>query len=155
MPVLDGDSIAELARHGQVRRIPTGFPSPAEDGAEASLDLHTLLVKRPASTFFVSMVGDAMIEAGIYGGDILVVDRSLTPVYTTVVVAAVDGEMVVRHWCPDRGEIVLLPAHPDFSAIRVAAGGNCRVWGVVTYAIHAIGRGAPPRHYPPPPADAI
>lgn len=73
-------------------RATSGFPSPAEEVAEASLDLHALLVRRPAATFFLRMRGDAMRRAGVYEGDLLVVDRSLRPTPGRLVVLATTGE---------------------------------------------------------------
>ena len=73
-----------------------GFPSPAEQYQETSLDLNELLVKRPAATFFVKVQGDSMIGEGIRDGDLLVVDRSLRPASGDVIIACVDGDFTVK-----------------------------------------------------------
>ncbi len=77
---------------------PSGFPSPAEDVAESSLDLQALVVRRPAATFFLRMRGEAMARAGVFAGDILVVDRSLRPTARRLIVLAVAGELLVRRY---------------------------------------------------------
>ena len=76
--------------------VVAGFPSPAEQYLEPPLDLNALLVKRPAATYFVRVEGDSMINAGINPGDLLVVDRSLTPVDGDIIIASVDGEFTVK-----------------------------------------------------------
>src|ERR1700733_14988103 len=73
-----------------------GFPSPASDYAEGKLDLNERLIERPASTFIVTISGDSLQRAGIHDGDLAVVDRSLTPRGGHIVVAALDGELVVK-----------------------------------------------------------
>ena len=75
--------------------VSAGFPSPAEDYVEGKLDLNKYLIKHPAATFFVRVTGDSMIEAGIHTGDILIVDRSLEPADKKVVIAVVDGELII------------------------------------------------------------
>ena len=76
--------------------ISAGFPSVAEDYIENSLDLNELIIKHPASTFFVRVQGDSMRGAGILSGDILVVDRSLEASNNKIIVAIVNGEFTVK-----------------------------------------------------------
>ncbi len=76
--------------------VPAGFPSPADDYVETSLDLSEHLMGKKEATFFVRVAGDSMTEAGIHDGDILVVDRSVEPEDGSVVVAALDGELTVK-----------------------------------------------------------
>lgn len=138
------DSVAPLSR---LQAKTSGFPSPAEDHAEATLDLHTLLVKRPAATFFLEMAGDAMRDAGVFSGDILVVDRSLTPTPGAVVVAVVEGSLLTRRYEPTPYGVLYLTAdHPAVRPIRIAGVMTCEVWGVVTYAIHRFQRRSGPAH---------
>jgi len=108
--------------------------------AEAPLDLNDLLAPRPAATFYVQVSGDALLDAGIYSGDILVVDRSLYATYGALVVVALDGILMARYYCPDSSAIHLLPAHPDVAPISVRVGDRqrCQLWGVVTATIHRL-----------------
>lgn len=76
--------------------VEAGFPSPAEDYIEGRLDLNKHLIKHPAATFFVRVSGNSMINAGIYPGDILIVDRSLEAADKKIVIAVVDGELTVK-----------------------------------------------------------
>ena len=76
--------------------VSAGFPSPAEDYIDRTLDLNELLITNPPATFFVRVDGDSMIEAGIHSGDILTVDRSEEAVDGAIVIAMVNGEMTVK-----------------------------------------------------------
>ncbi len=141
MRILGDGEIAAAARseHAMLmKRAPTGFSGPAGDRAEAPLDLRTLLIRRPATTFFVEMADEALVDSGIFVGDILVAERALHPVYGALVVVALDGELLARHYCPDSEAIHLLPAHPDFSPIRIRHRARCQLLGVVTATIHRL-----------------
>ena len=121
-----------------LRRLPAGFPSPADDYIEGKLDLNRHLIKHPAATFFVRVSGDSMIEAGIHTGNILVVDRSLEAIDGNVIVAALDGELTVKR-LSRRGETLrLLPANKDYQAIEIQTQQTFEIWGVVTNVIHAL-----------------
>ncbi len=76
--------------------VQAGFPSPAEDYLDKTLDLNTLMIAHPAATFFVRVTGDSMRNAGIFSGDILVVDRSLEASDNKIVIAVVGGEFTVK-----------------------------------------------------------
>jgi len=115
--------------------VAAGFPSPADGHLERTLNLHDLLVRHPAATFFVRVAGDSMREAGILSGDILVVDRSLSPRDRQVVVAVVDGEFMVKQlrWRANRWWLVA--AAPEYPPVPVGGepgeGGDTAIWGVV------------------------
>jgi DNA polymerase V len=120
-----------------VSRVPA-VPSPAADGAEGMLDLNEHLIRRPASTFFVRVVGDSMIGAGVHDGDLAVVDRSIEARMGHVVVAVLNGEMTVKMLARRGGFTVLEPAKPAYKAIRVTDDADLQIWGVVTAAIHSM-----------------
>ena len=121
-------------------QIPAGFPSPSSDEyVQHSLDLHAFLVKHPAATFFVRVVGDSMQGAGIHSGDLLIVDRSLTAENGKIVVALIDGEFTVKRLKIEREALYLVPENPAYSPIRVQPHSDFQVWGVVTYVIHCVG----------------
>lgn len=116
--------------------VSCGFPSPAEQYIESPLDLNDLLVKRPAATFFVRAAGDSMLGAGIRPGDILVVDRSATPLDGSIVIACVDGEFTVKYLRRDDAGLRLEPANRKYRAIAFPEGRELRIFGVVTACIH-------------------
>lgn len=117
--------------------VAAGFPSPAESYAEEPLDLNQLLVHRPAATFFVRAAGDSMVDAAIQDGDILVVDRSLTPRSGSIVIACVSGDFTVKylHREPD-GSLTLVPANPRYYPLRLDNTPDSEIFGVVTAVIH-------------------
>ncbi|MCD6181522.1 MAG: translesion error-prone DNA polymerase V autoproteolytic subunit [Candidatus Cloacimonetes bacterium] len=116
--------------------IQAGFPSPAQDYIEHSLDLNEHLISHPVATFFVRVQGLSMVNAGIFPDDILIVDRSLEPRHNSIIIAAVDGELTVKRLSIQAGCWQLLPENPEFSAFDITEDTDFSVWGVVTYAIH-------------------
>lgn len=116
--------------------VQAGFPSPAEDFIEAELDLNTLLIPRPAATFFVRVKGSSMEGAGIFEGDILIVDRSLSPSHGKIVIAVIQGELTVKRIHLIGGELSLLPENPRFPPIKIRPDEDFHIWGVVSYVIH-------------------
>jgi DNA polymerase V len=118
--------------------IAAGFPSPAEQYVEAPLDLNQLLVKRPAATFFLRVSGTSMIDAGIFDGDILVVDRSIEAKDGMIVVACVDGEFTVKVLHNQGENITLEPANKSYQSITFKEGMELRIFGVVTSVIHRL-----------------
>ncbi|WP_338033315.1 translesion error-prone DNA polymerase V autoproteolytic subunit [Desulfovibrio mangrovi] len=118
--------------------VAAGFPSPADDYIERSLDLNEHLIRNPPATFFVRAQGDSMLGAGIHDGDILVVDRSLTPAHNRVVIASVHGELTVKRLWKRDGMVVLRPENPAYAPLDVSSLEQCEVWGVVTAVIHAL-----------------
>lgn len=118
--------------------VSAGFPSPAEDTLEKRLDLNDLLIKHPPATFFVRAQGQSMIGVGILDGDILVVDRALTPSDGKIVIAVIDGNFTVKRISIKENHFWLMPENPRFAPIKVEEGSHCTIWGVVTYAIHKL-----------------
>ncbi|PPC94836.1 MAG: peptidase S24 [Methylotenera sp.] len=107
------------------------FPSPAQDYEQKFLDLNELCIKNPAATFFFTASGKSMEGARIFDGDLLLVDRSLPHKYGAIVVAAVDGEWVVKRLYKRGGVVKLLSEHPDFPPITFSEGQELVIFGVV------------------------
>jgi DNA polymerase V len=118
--------------------VPAGFPSPAEDYAEGPLDLNQHLIRHPAATFFVRVKGDSMTGVGIYSGDLLIVDRAVTPTSGSIVIAVVDGELTIKRFHQSHGQITLLPENPAYQPIEIGHHTAFTIWGVVTKAIHFL-----------------
>lgn len=119
-------------------RPAAGFPAPGDDQIENILDINDLVVKNPASTFFVRVEGDSMIGAGIFSGDVLVVDRSKDPSNGAIVVAAVNGELVVKRLSVQKGKTLLLSENEHYAPIAIGDGEECFVWGVVTGSVRTF-----------------
>ena len=114
---------------------PVGFPSPARDYRENSLDLNNLMIANPQSTYFVRVEGYSMKNANIYPEDILVVDRSLPIVNNQIVVAILDGEFVVKRLKIKDNIYWLCPENDEYQAVRIEEWMDFSVWGVVTWVI--------------------
>jgi len=117
--------------------VPAGFPSPAQDYVEKSLDLNELCITHPAATYFVRVSGDSMIGEGIFDGDILVVDRALEAKHGYIVVAAVDGELTVKKLCT-HPRPALIPANPAYKPIVFEDGQHLELFGVATSIIRNL-----------------
>lgn len=111
--------------------VPAGFPSPAEEYLGEKLDLNEYLIKNPVASFFAKVDGDSMIDAGIFEGDLVVVDRSLTATDGNIVIAAVNNELTIKRLCTKNG-IRLLPENNDYQPIVMSGENELVIWGVVT-----------------------
>ena len=116
--------------------VSAGFPSPATDYMENKLDLNEYLIKHPASTFIVKAKGPSMTDAGILSGDLLIVDRSITPKSNDIVIASIFGDLTVKKLQKKANSLFLLSANSDYPSIQVKEEMECFIWGVVTYVIH-------------------
>ena len=115
----------------------TGFGAAADDYAERGIDLNEQLIRNKPATFFMRVRGDAMIGAGIHDGDIVIVDRSLKVTSGKVVIAILNGEMLIRRFEKTFNKIRLVPETAKLSPIDVDTSCNeFAIWGVVTYCIH-------------------
>ncbi len=127
---LDKNLVTMYASHPQA-----GFPAPGDDQVEKILDINDLVVQNPASTFFVRVEGDSMEGAGIFSGDVLVVDRSVDAKNEKIVVAAVNGEMLVKRLSKLKGVQVLLSENDTYSPIALGEDEECFIWGVVVGSV--------------------
>ena len=115
--------------------IAAGFPSPAQDYIDLSIDLNKELINNPSSTFYARVKGSSMIDAGISDGDILVVDKSLEPQDGDTAVCYIDGDFTLKYIRIEADAVYLVPANPNFQPIKVTEDNNFCIWGIVTYSI--------------------
>ena len=116
----------------------TGFGAAADDYAERGIDLNEQLIMNKPATFFFKMNSDAMLDAGIHPGDVLIVDRSIKATSGKIVVAAVDDELLVRYFKHTMNSFWLEPANKRFGNIALQEFTSFRPWGVITCVIHII-----------------
>lgn len=121
-----------------VCRVEAGFPSPADDYMEGSLDLNKHVIKHPSATYFVRASGDSMTGAGIFDGDLLIVDRSLEPVHGRVAIVEVDGQLTVKRLYKLNGVLLLQSENENYPPIELQEGNEVVVWGVVTHVLHNL-----------------
>jgi DNA polymerase V len=119
-------------------RVICGFPSPADDYLDKALDFNELLIKNPAATFAVRIAGESMTGAGLFPGDIAVVDRSLEPRTGCIVLALIDGEFTLKRHQLKAGRIVLQAENQAFRDIIISEDATFEVWGVVTRSIRML-----------------
>ncbi len=118
--------------------ISAGFPSPADDFLDLKLDLNRELVKNPASTFYARVSGVSMIDDGIDDGDLLVIDKSVTPFDGCLAICYIDGDFTLKRFkdCKEYG--MLMPANSNYKPIMVNEQSDFMIWGVVRYVIKKV-----------------
>jgi DNA polymerase V len=116
--------------------ISAGFPSPAEDYIEGKLDLNQHLIVNPAATFYVRVSGNSMTGAGIFCGDLLIVDRSIRPQSNHIVIAVLHGELTVKRLQIEAERLYLKAENESYAPIEISEPQELCIWGVVTSAIH-------------------
>ena len=121
-----------------IPEIKAGFPSPAEDFQDQSIDLNKILVRNPSSTFYARVKGKSMQDAGLSDGDLLVIDKSLEPVDGKIAVCFIDGEFTVKRIKIGIDCCFLVPANSDFNPIKVTAENDFLIWGIVVHVIKSL-----------------
>ena len=122
----------------QTCKVQAGFPSFADDSIEDNLDLNKYLIKHPAATFFVRVSGDSMLGAGIHDNDLLIVDRSVAPRNSKIVIAAIEGALTVKRLIIKNDQAYLHAENDDFAPIKIDSEIGTHIWGVVTNVIHPL-----------------
>jgi len=115
--------------------ISAGFPSPADDYSEARLDLNKELITNESATFYARVRGDSMTLAGISDGDLLIIDKSKTPVNGSIVVCLIDGDFTVKRLHKKGNQFYLMPENDKYQPIKIKPENDVTIWGVVTYTI--------------------
>lgn len=119
-------------------RIKAGFPSPADDYIEKKLDINELLIKNPAASYFLKVSGDSMINAGIFPGDIIIVDRSLDVKNNSIIIASLDGEFTIKRFVKEYGRVYLVPENQKYKRIEIKPEMEFEIWGVAVYSIRNL-----------------
>jgi len=129
-------ALARPIYSGKVSAGQSRFPSPAQDYEQKFLDLNERYISNPPATFFFEVKGNSMEGAGIFEGDTVIVDRAVKPKSSSIVIAAVDGEWMVKRLYKRSNVVKLLSEHPDHAPITFSEGQELTIFGVVTYVIH-------------------
>ena len=119
-------------------RVQAGFPSPAQGEYADSIDLNRALITNPAATFCARVIGNSMVDAGINEGDLLIIDRSLSPQDGKIAVCFIDGDFTVKRLSVRDDGIYLTPANAAFPELKVHEDSNFQVWGVVSHIIKKV-----------------
>jgi len=115
--------------------VQAGFPSPASDYVEKTLDLNAYLLSHPSATFFIRARGESMIGAGISDGDLLIVDRAFKSRHGDIVIACISGDFTVKRLRITGKVVALQPENPSYELIPLTDHADAEIWGVVTYVI--------------------
>ena len=122
-----------------LHKVGAGFPSPATDYVEDDIDLNAHIIKNIPSTFLIRVQGKSMMSIGIHDGDLLVVDKSLSPKNFSTVIASVNEELVVKNFLRENNQNFLTSGSKKLKdKINLSENSEIFIWGVVTYVIHAL-----------------
>ena len=116
----------------------TGFTAAADDYMERGIDLNEQLIRNKPATYFMRVSGNSMINAGIFDGDIVIVDRSLKPQNGKIVIAVIDGEMLIRRYEKTMNSLRLVPETAKLSPIDISEFMDFKIWGVVSCVIRNV-----------------
>jgi DNA polymerase V len=131
--------------HGTKMKLPfldvgisAGFPSPADDFIELSIDLNKHLIKHKDTTFFAKVKGHSMKNAGIYDGDLLIIDKSLEPQDGKIAICQIDGEFTVKRIKIEENLIWLVAENENYKPIKVTPENELMIWGIVIHSIKSF-----------------
>ena len=118
--------------------VECGFPSPARDFTEGTIDLNEELIPHPNATFIVRARGDSMVGSVIYPGDLLIVDRSIKPQNESIIIAVLDGELSVKILRLKNKQVNLSSSNKNYADVHVSEEMDFTIWGVCTNVIHNL-----------------
>ena len=118
--------------------ISAGFPSPADDFKKVRISLDRELIKNKESTFYARVSGNSMINAGLENGDLIVIDRSMSPENNKIAVCFLDGEFTVKRIVKKDKRLYLKPENNNYETIEIKTDNNLVLWGIVTYVIKSV-----------------
>ena len=125
----------QFTQHNVPTANATGFGAAADDYAERGIDLNEQLIRNKPATFFMKINSNSMINAGIFKGDIAIVDKSVQPTNGKIVIAVVDGEMLIRRYEKSFNKLLLVAEAPKVATIEVNEMSDAKVWGVVMWVM--------------------
>ena len=120
-------------------KVPAGFPSPAADHIEKQISLDELLNIRAPHVYLVTIEGESMQGAGIFDGDLAVVDRAREPAHGDIVVALLNNDPICKRLCKRGREVILLSENPKYPPRYVLEGDDLSIWGVISYSVRSHG----------------
>ena len=120
-----------------LHKVGAGFPSPATDYMEDDIDLNSYLIRNVPATFIIRVQGKSMTNAGIYDGDLLIVDKSINPKNFSTVIVNINEELVVKNLIKEKGVSYITSGSKNITdKINLTENPEIIIWGVVTYVIH-------------------
>ncbi|MCO5259164.1 MAG: translesion error-prone DNA polymerase V autoproteolytic subunit [Crocinitomicaceae bacterium] len=133
--LFSADTVSQLHLPYIDSGISAGFPSPALDFIDITIDLNKHLIKHPSATFYGRVKGFSLKNAGIDDGDLLIIDKSLEPINGKIAVCFIDGEFTAKRIKISKNEVWLLPENEAYQPIKVTEENTLIIWGIVTHVI--------------------
>ena len=118
--------------------VPAGYPSHPAEQAKELVDINSHLIRNEIATYIFRVQGNAMIDAGIFDGDVLLVDRSIEPKNNDIVLATLNEEFIVKRLHKRAGVVKLVSENPIYPALVIKVSDDFAVWGVVINSIHKL-----------------
>lgn len=118
--------------------VSAGFPSPADDFLEQTLDFNKEFIKNPSATFYAKVKGNSMKDVGIDNGDVLVIDKSLEPKNNDIAVCFLDGEFTVKTILIEKDVVWLVAQNEEYKPIKVTSENELTIWGIVINVIKSF-----------------
>ena len=118
--------------------VPAGYPSPLTEQAKELVDINGYLIRNEIATYIFRVKGNSMIDAGIFDGDVLLVDRSIEPKHNDIVLVALHNEFIVKRLFKRAGVVKLVSENPIYPPIVINVNDDFAIWGVVTNSIHKL-----------------
>lgn len=136
--IFSADTETELKLPFVDEGISAGFPSPASDFIDLTIDLNKHLIKHPSSTFYGRVKGFSLKNAGISDNDLLIIDRSIEPTNGKIAVCYIDGEFTAKRLKVEKNQVWLMPENEDYQPIKITEGNELIIWGIVTHVIKSF-----------------
>ena len=118
--------------------VPAGYPSPITEQAKELVDINSQLIRNEIATYIFRVKGNAMIDAGIFDADVLIVDRSIEAKHDEIVLATFNNEFIVKRLYQRTGLIKLISENPIYPSLFIKERDDFAVWGVVTNSVHKL-----------------
>ena len=118
--------------------VPAGHPSHLAEQAKELVDINGYLIRNEIATYIFRVKGNSMIEAGIFDGDVLLVDRSIEPKHNDIVLVALHNEFIVKRLFKRAGVVKLVSENPIYPPIVIKVNNEFAIWGLVTNSIHKL-----------------
>ena len=118
--------------------VPAGYPSPLTEQAKELVDINGYLIRNEIATYIFRVKGNAMIDAGIFDEDVLIVDRSIEPKDNDIVLARLNNEFIVKRLDQRAGLIKLISENPIYPPLVIKERDDFAFWGVVTNCVHKL-----------------
>ena len=118
--------------------VPAGHPTPLSEQAKELVDINGYLIRNEIATYIFRVKGNAITDAGIFDGDVLIVDRSIEPKHDDIVLVTLNDEFIVKRLYQRAGLIKLISENPIYPPLFIKERDDFEIWAVVTNSVHKL-----------------